>query len=505
MKFCGVLVAILAVYCVGVLPDIQAADWESDIRLTNDKALSNHSRVAVSGPVVHVVWEDSRDGNEEVYYKRSTDDGRTWSSDVRMSPANGIMTLRPDVAAWGDNAYIVWQDYRSWDTEIYFRKSTDNGATWGAEQTLPYPSWSCYCAAIAVEGNNIHVVYHNYVTQNYEIYHVYSTNGGSTWNYSQNISNNNGDSEIAEIAVSGGFVHVVWQDNTTGTAEVLYNRSTNNGASWGTPVMISPSGANSTWPDIDCYGSNCHIVWQDYRVHDTTVYHRRSTDNGASWDPEQGILGGPGMGSNYGAAVAVNGPCVHVTSHNQWNAGNYEIYYNRSTDSGSTWDWNYYGQRLTNDAAGSSESDIGVSPNYDFPHVVWTDDRDGNNEIYTKHKSVIPDIRIDGQDGPLNISSSQSIALTIHLDPMSQAGANHDWWIVAEKAGGATFSWVYSIPWHWTPGVQRAHAGPLFSLATYPVHNGTIPVGTWRITFALDTLNNSYEQTHRDSIDVTSS
>jgi hypothetical protein len=115
-----------------------------------------------------------------------------------------------------------------------------------------------------------------------------------------------------------------------------------------------------------------------------------------------------------------------------------------------------------------------------------------------------PDILIDGQNNPPPIPSTQPVSVTISLDPGNQAGVGHDWWIIAEKTGGGTFSWVYTIPWHWTVGIQRAHGGPLFALNGYPIHNGTIPVGTWTIRFAVDSLDNVYQGTYEDSITVTS-
>ena len=41
--------------------------------------------IAAAGNVVHVVWTDERDGNWEVYYKRSTDGGLHWDPDYRIT------------------------------------------------------------------------------------------------------------------------------------------------------------------------------------------------------------------------------------------------------------------------------------------------------------------------------------------------------------------------------------------------------------------------------------
>src|SRR5688572_25110827 len=68
------------------LPIIDTAQWQRDVRLTNNSASSstsfNNARcVAISGAYVHVVWRDTRDGIYEIFYKRSTDGGASWGSD----------------------------------------------------------------------------------------------------------------------------------------------------------------------------------------------------------------------------------------------------------------------------------------------------------------------------------------------------------------------------------------------------------------------------------------
>lgn len=52
------------------------AQWEPDVRLTFDDSTSSLPRnsqwvVAADGNTIHVVWYDNRDGNYEIYYKRS--------------------------------------------------------------------------------------------------------------------------------------------------------------------------------------------------------------------------------------------------------------------------------------------------------------------------------------------------------------------------------------------------------------------------------------------------
>ena len=130
---------------------------------------------------------------------------------------------------------------------------------------------------------------------------------------------------------------------------------------------------------------------------------------------------------------------------------------------------------------------------------------EGNNSMSYPIKigdPPVPDIKIDGDDGPILIPSSQVIDMTIALQPGALNGVTQDWWIVAYKDGGGVFSWVYTIPWHWTSGLHKAHRGPLFTLNNYNIRHGTIPAGTWTIEFGVDDPNYFYEKTYIDSIVV---
>lgn len=53
-----------------------SAQWEPDFRLTYNDSTSHTSYtnarcVAANGDIVNVVWNDNRDGNYEIYYKRN--------------------------------------------------------------------------------------------------------------------------------------------------------------------------------------------------------------------------------------------------------------------------------------------------------------------------------------------------------------------------------------------------------------------------------------------------
>jgi len=125
---------------------------------------------------------------------------------------------------------------------------------------------------------------------------------------------------------------------------------------------------------------------------------------------------------------------------------------------------------------------------------------DESNPLWIGAQPPYLDIKIDGEDGPLTIPVTQAVKMTITLDPHDWLGVVQDWWVVAHKSTGDIYSWVYTIPWHWTAGTHRAYAGPLVPVKDYLLHEGTVPLGKWNIFFAVDELNNIYEGTFADDI-----
>jgi len=372
---------------------ISNAQWQPEVRLTNDPAGSFTFRnsIAANGNLIHVVFYDKRDNNStyEIYYKRSTDGGLSFGADVRLTN-DAATSYNPAIAYSGSVLHVVWTDNRDGNYEIYYKRSTDDGLSWEADTRLTNNSFLSNYPSISASGLNLHLVWHDTRDGNAEIYYKNSTDGGNTWSVDMRLSNTSGLSYVPSVAVSGSFVHVAWYDSTAGNWEIYYKRSTDGGISWGADTRLTNDPANSTYPYLGVSGSVVHLVWTDRRNGTDNIYYKRSTNGGTSWAADFRLT--KNNYNNIYASLAINGPVVHLIFQRAISTF-WDIFYNKSTNDGVKWGNEV---QLTNNPSGSTLSSIAVSGS--AVHIEFVDDRDGNYEIYYKQN-------LTGTGRPIGISN----------------------------------------------------------------------------------------------------
>ncbi|MCX7785306.1 MAG: T9SS type A sorting domain-containing protein [candidate division WOR-3 bacterium] len=372
----NVIIVILIIF-----PITLRAQWEPDVRLTyNDSVsytcLNNTWCITANGDTVHVVWSDRRDGNLEIYYKRSINSGTDWEQDTRLTN-NSASSGNASVAVAGSYVHCVWLDDRDGNSEVYYKRSTNGGGSWGPDTRLTNNSVATYCPSLAVSGSNVHMVCQER-WEAHQIYYKRSTNNGTTWGPTTRISYIYAFADGPSIAVTGTNLHVAfWDARSGGFGRINYKRSTNNGANWTEDSAITHDRIGAELPSIAVNASNIHLTWNSYRgTALRNIYYKRSTNGGVNWEDEYSL-------TNYSAtscapSIAVSGLNVHIVWQSNRD-GDYEIYYRQSVDGGITW---LPEIRLTNSLGNSLYPSIAVSGS--TVHVVWCDNRDGNYEIYYK-------------------------------------------------------------------------------------------------------------------------
>jgi hypothetical protein len=329
-----------------------------------------HPRLAAHADTIHVVWYE---WPEEVFYKRSTDGGETWGDSIVLSIVDNVSSVDPDIAVEGRNVYVVWEDWTWMDSGgIYFRKSTNEGATWHSRIPIALrgvDNYDYYRPRIAVKENEIYVCYGKNLDLETFFCFKKSTDYGETWGQEVLISERSPAGKPAEMVKNQAGLHVAWENSN----EIYYNKSTDWGHQWGADILISEAdGIYSQWAFIgaDDLGG-VYVTWFDYKYSPYgwtgDIFLRRSTDNGITWDS---IISLTDNHLCKESDVCADTFSVDVVWHDERHYRNVELYHRRSIDLGFSWQEE---DRLTDALYGSW--DPRITKDNSKLYMVWTDDR----------------------------------------------------------------------------------------------------------------------------------
>jgi hypothetical protein len=118
---------------------------------------------------------------------------------------------------------------------------------------------------IDISGNNTYVVWSDDSPGTADIFFTKSTDGGETFSKPVNLSNNTRGSFDPVLAISKNHIFVAWDDDIPGNADILFTKSTDRGNSFSIkPINLSKNVGRSLYPDVAVSRSNnSYIVWSD--------------------------------------------------------------------------------------------------------------------------------------------------------------------------------------------------------------------------------------------------
>lgn len=271
------------------------------INLSNNVGNSQYPQIVVSGNYVYVIWEDYTAGKGQILLRISNDRGNTFGNIINL----GIYTQSsnaPQIAVSGNNVYVVWHDFEP-EERVAFRASTDNGATFSKTKNLRtvHTGASC-CPLIAASGNNVYVIWADneldgLYSGHYDLHFRASHNRGVSFDNIISLSNIARD---YKVAASGNYVYVTWThvlpiNPSVENAEAFFIRSTNKGITFENPINLSNNEGGSGNQQISVSGSNAYVTWVDHTLGYDEILFRGSSDNGASFGRVINLSNGTGI------------------------------------------------------------------------------------------------------------------------------------------------------------------------------------------------------------------
>jgi hypothetical protein len=430
--------------------DENSISFTNPINLTNNTRDSVYAQIASYGKNVYMVWQENNPDpvdhnnnannnnnnnniqynnnyrNYDIYIKKSTDGGLTFSKEINLSKNPGF-SEHPQIAVSGNNVYVAWIDDTSSSSststtknqEIVFRKSIDGGNTFDKIINLSNSSNAdSYNLEITAAGNNVYVVWQDttlptadYDTssgvnadnnsdrssisskENSSILFRASTDDGNTFNNIKSLSNSAFKS-YPKIAAFENSAYVVWnvgiigdnnsEDNNANNIDngIFFTKSFDSGNSFSDTIKLNSDQNSIGESQIAAYGNNVYVVWggnPDDKVVGN-IFFVKSTDNGNRFAKAESL----------GEQNSLNVEIISGENNNvyiAWQAllsdGNEEILFKMSSDNGAT--FTNINENISNNEGISECTSISVSENNNV-YVAWEDYTYGNHEIlFTKN------------------------------------------------------------------------------------------------------------------------
>lgn len=240
----------------------------------------------------------------DIFVRRSTDDGATWSNPVDASQ-NGSFDDKPYIAARGNEVLVGWADFGFSPAKVRASRSLDGGLTYGAITVLSNNAiaGNGACPVIAPDGD-----YFMFWRDSFQdsLWVTRSTNDGASWSPDRGIvemhplpSTLPGGFRIVNLPSAAadpltGDLVVVWNDQLLGNPDILAIRSSDDGATWSTPIRVNDDvGTAAQWFPWISFGEDgvAHVLWYDRRndASEIDVYYARSLDGGLTFEPNERV------------------------------------------------------------------------------------------------------------------------------------------------------------------------------------------------------------------------
>lgn len=269
--------------------------------LTENSQDSVYGQVAASGDNMYVVWQDSvvpssdysSGRNYDIFVKKSSDAGETFEESLNLS-ANPGFSEHPQISAYNNNVYVVWADDASGNREVLFAKSDDNGTTFGDATSLSKNPSDSFNPEIAVSGSNIYVVWLDEDDEGSRIMFMASADGGETFGRAMVISDRANSASLAKVAAYGESAYITWNlvDDEMENG-LFFVKSSDGGETFGDIIKLNRQN-NFGEPQIVAYNDTVQVVSGGLdSVEVNSLFFAKSTDGGKTF--ASGAVDGNGM------------------------------------------------------------------------------------------------------------------------------------------------------------------------------------------------------------------
>jgi chitodextrinase len=377
---------------------------------------------------VWAVWHAGPAGSRDIYVNKLADEAASFTGSIQLI-ADPADQCNPAIAlGTSDKLYVVWQDNRRGNWDVYLCSSAD-GVNWSAASRISDSNDSETNPAIAVgsAGGAGIVWQQDDQTGNPDIHIASSSDGFATKAISQITANASDQTDPAIAVNSANTVYVVWTDKRNGSNDI-YGAASNSDPWTNVPIVNKAGNQSSPAIAAETAGSILHLLWVDDASGNSDIYH--AATNGL---PSTPVTGGSIMDDSSGRNQVE--PAIAVTGSTGNNLEVFACWQDRRNVAGASGDTDLYFAEVSSDGgtnvfvgddstnSNQSQPAIGVDAQ-GHPYLVWGDSRSANAQIYYAGSTYLDSEALDSElvaasagatvgVNPANIDSVDDVSVTV--------------------------------------------------------------------------------------------
>jgi hypothetical protein len=295
----------------------EGRNWSTPVRVDYPEAKpdglrpGNDAQIVAAGEDVVAMWSIAGTGwagSGPLAGARSRDGGKTWERG--SNPADDGSTEGHGFVALfarGDGLHAVWLDARDKAQGLRHARSTDGGASWSPNRTIAEKTCECCWNAVTpLQDGEMAVLYRGKAPRDMQL----AVSSHETWTQRGPVAAFGWDVNACPETGGGlaasddGRVHALVWTGLPGREGVYYAASPDAGNRWGAPRRMGSSDAQHA--ALAAQGNTLAAVWDETRGTDRVVLASLSDQSGRRWRAPL-LLSRRGADAAYPHALATGG------------------------------------------------------------------------------------------------------------------------------------------------------------------------------------------------------
>lgn len=345
-----------------------------------------------------------------------------FNSKINVSNTGSGPTTDEQMSISNNNAYLIWTD-QTGDTGgsagIFFSNSTNNGASFFTPINLSNDAGDSQFPQIAVSTNNhVYAIWQDDTIQGstlYDIFFTNSTNNGHDFSPVSDLTNGVGISGNSHLTISGDKVFAIWQTlNANNDIFFINGTDSGSGVKFPDPIknLSNVQSDTATNPQIAVTGNNVYAVWQESDSSGANdIIFTNSTDGGSTFSVPANLTKNSGDSINPKLSVSGNDVYVVWEDDTSNGPGNYDVLFVKGTNTGNGAKFTTPIQNLSNNPGATEDPKVVASGSNVY--VVWSGDISGVKDILYE-RSIDSGVNFNSltSGAPINLSLNSGISVS---------------------------------------------------------------------------------------------